>query len=167
MTSCLTYLWHAFWVILSCLPQTVSQSGSALPYVALAWYWLTRRKVTYGCHCHHGNWTLPFGVLSPISKRIWKWAQNHKGNFLRDCEKNQQGPQRTERKSRKKGRELGSKETDGFNNRGQHAAMWRWGCFTGGRRKSRVLRRAHLIGSDQDLTERRKKKTEQVPPCYA
>lgn len=72
----------------------------------------------------------------------------------------------TERKSRKKGHELGSKETDRFNNRGQHAAMWRWGCFTGGRRKSRVLRRAHLIGSDQYLTERRKKKTEQVPPCY-
>lgn len=71
----------------------------------------------------------------------------------------------TERKSRRKGHELGSKETDRFNNRGQHAAVWRWGCFTGGRRKSRVLRRAHLIGSDQDLTER-KKKTEQVPPCY-
>ena len=62
-------------------------------------------------------------------------------------------------------KELGSKKTDRFNNRGQHAAMWRWGCFTGGRRKSRVLRRAHLIGSDQDLTER-KKKTEQVPPWY-
>lgn len=92
----------AFWVMLSCIPQTVSQSGSALPYVAFAWYWLARREVTYGCHCHHGNWTFPFWVLSPISIRIWKWAQNLKDNFLRDCEKNQQGPQIVQRRDGKK-----------------------------------------------------------------
>lgn len=71
----------------------------------------------------------------------------------------------TVRKSRKKGHELGSKEADRFNNRGQHSAVWRWGCFTGRRRKPRVPRRAQLLGSDRYLTEWRKKKTEQVPPC--